>query len=131
MRKKIAFVVADNFSYKIVALFISLILWLTILGRRDLVMAKNFEVELLLSPQYTLVEQSADSVKIKLSGPRASLKRFIENESTQTITIDLSDRTEGIYDVEVPVAKMDLPFGVKLISTKPSVIRVEIAKGKK
>ena len=35
----------ENGSYKLVALFISLILWLTILGRREFVVNKEIEVE--------------------------------------------------------------------------------------
>ena len=37
----------ENFSYKLVALFISLILWMTILGRRDFQVTKSIELDLM------------------------------------------------------------------------------------
>jgi hypothetical protein len=41
LKKRWTSYVTENFSYKMVALFISLILWLTILGRRDFVLSKK------------------------------------------------------------------------------------------
>ncbi len=119
---------SENFSYKLVALFISLILWLTILGRRDFVLTKTIEVELLVNPQYQLVAQTSDIVRVKVSGPRSALKKFSDSNTSQLITLDLGDRGPGIIDVSIPIAKIDLPFGVKLISVRPNIIRAEIVK---
>ena len=116
----------ENISYKIVSLFIALILWLTILGRRDFSLTKSLEVELLAGPHQAVTMQSADSIKVKVSGPRTALKKFMESGLSQLISIDVSQLGEGDVDIEVPLKHIDVPFGVKVISVKPSVVRAHI-----
>jgi YbbR domain-containing protein len=118
----------EHWSFKLVALFIALILWLTILGRRDFVLSKTIDVDLLLQPGISLVLQSADKVKVKVSGPRTALKRFMDSGLSQMVTIDASSRGEGEYDLEVPVSKIDVPFGVRVLQVRPSSVKVQLKK---
>lgn len=128
MKQNVKRILTENLSYKVVALFIALILWLTILGRRDFVMSKNVELEFLVNPQYQVLSPTANEVVVKVSGPRSALKKFSESRFSELLTIDVGEQNPGIIEVEVPVRKIELPFGVKLISVKPSVIRAEIVK---
>ncbi|MEZ0392014.1 MAG: CdaR family protein [Pseudobdellovibrionaceae bacterium] len=128
MRHKWKHILTDNLSYKVVSLFIALILWLTILGRRDFSLTKSVEVELLPGPQQTVSAQSAENVKVKVTGPRAALKKFMESGMSQMVSIDVSKKGEGDIELEVPIKQIDVPFGVKVISVKPSVIRARILK---
>ena len=118
----------ENLSYKIVSLFIALILWLTILGRRDFSLTKNVDIELIPGAQQVVTMQSADVVKVKVSGPRAALKKFMESGMTQLVSLDVSKKGEGDIDVQVPLKAIDVPFGVKVISIKPSVIRAQVIR---
>jgi YbbR domain-containing protein len=115
--------VTDNFSYKLVSLFIALILWLTILGRRDFSLTKTVDVELIPAAGEVVTNQSADSVKVKVTGPRTALKKFMESGMSQLISIDISKKGEGEVEIEIPLKQIDVPFGVKVISVKPSVVR--------
>ena len=119
---------SENFSYKMVSLFIALILWLTILGRRDFVLSKTIEVEILVASGQVISAQSVDRVRVKVSGPRTALKRFMDSGLSQQVTIDASVRGEGEYELEIPQSKIDVPFGVKVLQVKPSVVRVVIKK---
>lgn len=130
MRFKVKSLFFDNISYKAVSLFIALILWLTILGRRDFTVTRQIEVEFLTSSKTAIVQQSSDSVKVKASGPRTALRRFIDSGASQVITIDLSQKSEGTYDVEIPTGKVDVPFGVKVQSLRPSKIQVQLVERK-
>jgi YbbR domain-containing protein len=122
--------ILENLSYKVVALFISLILWLTILGRRDFVVAKDFEVEVLAGPNLQVSTQVPDMVKVKVSGPRTALRKFVDGHGSQTVNLDLQDRGEGDFDVEIPWEKIEVPFGVKIVSVRPKIVHVEIIKSK-
>lgn len=122
--------ITDNFSYKLVALFISLILWLTILGRRDFVLSKRIDIELRTSPQQVVVAQTSDNIRVKVSGPRAALKKFMDNPQTESILVDISERGEGLLDIDIPVNKIEVPMGVRILGVRPNVIRAEIAKRK-
>jgi len=128
MRHKWRSVVTDNFSYKVVSLFIALILWLTILGRRDFSLTKTVEVELIPATSQIITMQTTDSVKVKVTGPRTALKKFMESGMSQLISIDISKKGDGDIEIEIPIKQIDVPFGVKVISVKPSVVRARVER---
>lgn len=132
MTKKLdSALVTENLGYKAVSFLIAVVLWITILGRRDFVYTKTLDLQLQTGPDKTIVAQTADKVRVRVSGPRASLKKFMENSSAQTLTIDLSDREEGFQDIDIPMQKIEVPIGVKILSVRPNMIRAEVADVKK
>ncbi|WP_413581604.1 hypothetical protein [Bdellovibrio sp. HCB288] len=126
MRRRWSDAVTENFSYKVVALFISLILWLTILGRRDFVLSKNVDIELSTAQGTHVVAQTADHIKVKVSGPRAALKKFMESSLSQNINLDISHRGTGVIYVDIPLNKIDVPLGVKILGVRPNQIQAEV-----
>ena len=126
MRFKVKSLFFENVSYKVVSLFIALILWLTILGRRDFTVTRNVEVEFLVNSNQVIQQQSAEHVKVKATGPRTALRRFIDSGAAQVISIDLTNKSEGTYNIEIPTGKMDVPFGVKIQSLRPDKIQVQV-----
>lgn len=119
-------VFTQNISYKLVSLFIALILWVTILGRRDFSLSKNVEIEFQLSSKQALVSQSVDFVKVKVSGPRTALKKFMDSGLSQLVVLDISNKGYGEIEIPVPTDKIDVPFGVKVIAVKPAMIRAQV-----
>ncbi len=118
----------NNLSYKIVSLFVALILWISILGRRDFVTTREMEINLIVSADMSIVSQSQDKVRVKLSGSQPVLKKY--KDSLKSIVFDLSDREEGLIDIDIPTSRIDVPSGVRVLSVKPNLIRVEISKNK-
>ena len=116
----------NNLSYKVVSLFVALILWVTILGRRDFVLNKNIELDLIIGQGKTLVSQTAEVVKVKVSGPRNALRQFLQNSMNNSLTLDLSGLPVGTSEVDIPSSRIELPIGVKLLGIKPDKIFVEI-----
>lgn len=114
----------DNFSYKLVALIISLILWLSLLNRRDFITIKELDVDILTSENLVVLGQTTDKLKVKVSGPQPLLKKF--KDSSQIIAFDMSDKEVGFYDIDVSSSKIDVPKGLKVLSIKPNTIHVEI-----
>lgn len=129
-KKPWTFYFKENFSYKLVALFISLILWLTILGRRDFVLSKKIDIELQTNPQQVVVAQTADNIRVKVSGPRAALKKFMDNPQTQSILVDISERGTGVLDIDIPLNKIEVPMGVRILGVRPNMIRAEVTDRK-
>lgn len=115
----------DNFAYKTVSLFVALVLWLAILGRRDFVSTK--EVELLFTPAkgHMVMSQSADKIKVKISGSQAIIKK--NRERFQSIMIDASSYPSGIHDVDISNQSFDLPPGIRILSVRPNVVKIEIS----
>lgn len=130
MKRRWSSVLTENFSYKVVALFISLILWLTILGRRDFILTKDIDIDLITAPGTQIVAQTTDHIKVKVSGPRSSLKKFLEASLSQSMTLDISNKGVGVIYVDVPLNKIETPIGVRILGVRPSQIQVEVAKVK-
>ncbi|MGZ3772118.1 MAG: CdaR family protein [Pseudobdellovibrionaceae bacterium] len=130
MKRRWSSAVTENFSYKIVALFISLILWLTILGRRDFILSKDIDIDFVTAPGTQVVAQSTDHIKVKVSGPRASLKKFLESSVSQSMSLDISKKGDGVIYVDVPLNKIETPLGVRILGVRPSQIQVEVVKAK-
>jgi len=118
----------ENMSYKIVALFISLILWVTILGRRDFQVTKTIELDVVAPIGLVVESQSVERVKLKVSGPRTALRRFLETGSGPVLTVDVSSEGLGEHRVVIPTQRLDLPFGVKVISVHPSEVLIKLGK---
>ncbi|MFN7263188.1 MAG: hypothetical protein ACK5RO_12315 [Pseudobdellovibrionaceae bacterium] len=128
MRVKWKDVVTENLSYKLVSLFIALILWLTILGRRDFTLSKSIEVETYAVAGLMVQSQSTDVIKVKVTGPRNAIRKFIDSGLNQVLSVDVTNFGVGEFEVEIPVHKIDVPFGVKVVSVRPQTLRVKIVK---
>ncbi len=118
----------ENLSSKIVSLFIALILWMTILGRRDFVQSKEIDVEIYASLPFQVTKQSSDHIRVRVSGSKNALKKFVEGNHSQTVFVDISSEGEGIHQVEIQPSRIDVPIGVKVLSIKPNVIQAEVAR---
>jgi YbbR domain-containing protein len=118
--------ILENWTYKIVSLFIALILWLTILGKKDFVVTKLMDIDVVTSSSLMVANQTHESVRIKVAGPRAGLRKFLEAGMGQVINLDLTKYTEGNYSLSVPTDKIELPFGVRILQVKPSTVDIEI-----
>ncbi|RYZ64414.1 MAG: hypothetical protein EOP09_15990 [Proteobacteria bacterium] len=115
----------ENGSYKLVALFVTLILWVTILGRRDFQLSKEMDLEFLLPQNLTVASQTIDrKVTVKVSGPRMALKKFSTNPGS--ITVDLVRSQPGPVRALITPRNVEVPFGVKVISISPDVVNLNL-----
>jgi YbbR domain-containing protein len=115
----------DNGSYKLVALFITLILWVSVLGRKETTVSKEIPLRFITSTESIVTNSSAKSVRFELTGSRRSLGRFLSDKH-EPISVDLSGRSTGRLIVTVPEDSVRLPFGVKVLSINPASIVVDI-----
>ena len=69
----------EHLSYKVLSFFIALLLWFVVFNRKDFIVTKDIEVQFVLGPSQTLMTQTADRIRIRLSGPRSLIKAFIES----------------------------------------------------
>ena len=114
----------DNTGYKVVALCVSLVLWITILGRKNIIQTHEVDLQVLLAPKHALVNDIVRKVKVKLSGPRMGLKKYTQSEDT--LTMDLSRLPVGRSIVRLNKDGLNLPLGVKVVDIDPKEIRVRI-----
>lgn len=120
----------ENGSYKLVSLFVTLILWVTILGRRDFMLTKDMDVEFLLPPNAVMQSARGErKISVKVSGPRTALKKFAQ--SPGSITFDLTksevDQKNTKIKAVIQVKNIEVPFGVKVVSIDPDAIEVVLS----
>jgi YbbR domain-containing protein len=118
----------ENLSYKAVSLFVAFVLWVTILGRRDFAISKSMEVEVVSQSNQVVLSQSVDSIRVKLNGPRNAIKRLSDSNFTSLVFVDIRDKGFGEIEVPVQTDKLDLPMGVKVLSVRPTSIKVVVKK---
>ena len=116
----------ENGSYKLVALFVTLILWVTILGRRDFMLSKDIDVDFLLPKNLIIAETIDRRVSVKVSGPRIAIKKFAQNPGT--ITLDLARSHSGSNRIVITSKNIEVPFGVKVVSVTPDIINVSLVR---
>ena len=117
--------VLSNGTFKFVALVASVVLWLTVLGRKDAIVIKNFNIEYIVKENYTISQKGNNFVRVKVKGPRVALQKFKTIEDS--IAINLQKSGPGDYSVRIPKdGGLDLPLGVRILSIEPNEVRVKI-----
>jgi YbbR domain-containing protein len=117
---------SENASYKIVALLITLILWVIILGSKEDSLLKHIPATYILPRGMVLTNQVPTSVDFRFTGPRLPLKRF--SETIEPLTIDLSSQPEGPAPFRIHPDNIDVPPGIRVISVTPATITANLEK---
>jgi len=117
---------SENASYKIVALLITLILWVIILGSKEDSLLKHIPTNYVLPRGMALTNQVPTSVDFRFTGPRLPLKRF--SESIEPLTIDLSSQPEGPAPFRIHPDNIDVPPGIRVISVTPATITANLER---
>jgi len=120
----------ENTIAKIMALVIALFLWATVLGRRDFIQSKEMNLDFLTTEAQSVVAQTADRVRVTVSGPRSALRKFVEDPKSQSLTLDISNFGVGLMDVDITNQQIRTPLGVKVLSVRPNRIQVEVTNRK-
>ena len=122
--QKISEQVLSNGAYKFVALIASIILWLTVLGRKDAMITYEIPVGFEVKSNIALEYDNDTKVKMKISGPRRVLKSY--TDSIKQVTFDLRNRAPGIYSIPITGRELNLPLNLRLVALQPEVIEVKI-----
>lgn len=102
-------------------------LWFVVFNRKEFIVSWDLQVQTVLSPDQVLVSQTTEKIRLRLSGPRSLVKSYRENTTSRNLKIDLSKRGEGVFEIDVSGNMIDVPRGVKVLSVRPNLLRVEIA----
>lgn len=122
--------IIDNWLYKVVALFVAVAIWVTTTqGRKDTILWRNLDIEFILQPNLVVTNMSDRTVRVKVSGPRSSLKKI--SQATQVVTLNLTHEQAGRRHIEIKPSDINLPMGVKLLSIQPDAFDVDIIDIKK
>lgn len=115
---------SDNFSFKVVAFGVALILWVSMLGRKDSTLVKDFELQIMLGPGLEVVTPVPQIVRVEVAGPRVALKKM--NQVNPIFTVDLTAAKPGRQVVQLGREGLNLPIGARVLSLEPREFNVQI-----
>lgn len=119
--------VMENGSYKIVAMVISIILWLTVMGRKDSTLIRTADIEVQLPESLMLISDVEKKIEVTISGSKLALRK-IRSQKVLSMKIDLSSAKPGRRLVPLPVESLDLPKGARVISITPNSLLFELER---
>ena len=115
---------SQDFSYKTVALAVALVLWITMLGRKDITFSRKLPIQFLSESLYEVAGQRQKEVEVEVAGPRMALKKF--GQTDQMYTLDLTGLKSGTHKIRLTREGFAVPVGVKVVSIKPEEINVTL-----
>ena len=114
----------DNLSYKFVALGVALVLWFSLLGRRDATLMKDYQLEVLLAPEMELAIPTPEFVRVEVMGPRVALKKL--RQLPGVFTVDLTSASTGRKKVRLSAEGVALPLRARVLNIEPKEFVTEI-----
>ena len=112
----------DNLSYKFVALGVASILWISMMGRKDATLVKDFELQVMLGPNLELETPIPQLVKVEVVGPRVALKKI--NQMSPVFTVDMTNAKLGRQVIQLSRDGLNLPIGARVLSIEPNEFTV-------
>ncbi len=117
---------SKNKLYKIVALVISVLLWVNILGKVGWGLVHEFPLQILLGSNLVITNEVPKHITLRLSGPESSVKKYIK--SGAIISIDANDESLGWKTIFLKKEDINTPVGVKILSITPKKLFLHIEK---
>jgi YbbR domain-containing protein len=115
-----------NLPMKFTALAVAFVFWFLMLGRQDITLSRDLEVQVLLGPQLEIANEIPSTVTVEIVGPRVSLKRF--SAKKEVFTMNLSSLSDGYHKVRLNESGVNLPIGLEILGIRPRSVDVVIRK---
>jgi len=117
----------NNLVYKVVAVAVALVLWLTAQGFRSVEQSLDLPVAVQNLPEgLVVVSQSTSEINLMLEGSRAALRSAEKN--LVRYPISLEDAKPGQRSVPVMFDPRSLPRGAEVRARAPSTVELEIER---
>jgi YbbR domain-containing protein len=114
----------DIWLFRAVALVISIILWITVLGGERVEINKVIYLDY-QTPEHLMISNNAPrEMTIRVAGPQAFIKDFETRKITKTIDLTKAEQRE--YEVSITDQILDLPLGLHIVSIPQQSIMVRL-----
>ena len=127
MQAKITGLITNNWSLKVLALLVGLVLWLSVVGQENTEMSVRIPLELRNIPGGMMVGNDVPTdIDLRLFG----YQRRIRMASTQYLakTLNLDNLTEGEHFFILRPEDFNLPNGVEVIRVSPSTVQINLVR---
>src|SRR5215204_5142010 len=120
----------EDWTMKLIALIITLALWLGVTGLRTpaLTNFRSIPLNLRVANDLEVTNSPVAEVDIKISGDKSKINQI--NKEDLLVSLDLSDIQPGerVVSITPENVSVELPAGVKLEGISPSIIPIKLEK---
>lgn len=129
--QKVKSLFVENLTLKVISILVAAVLWILVLGSRQVEIVKELSLEMVPPQNLVLVSDLPEKIAFKLSGPKAFL-RTINDRRESPIKINLAGYRSGYQTIKIMADQLRLPAGVKIVSITPSTVsfKLELLKRK-
>ena len=117
--------VANNLGTKAISVIVALVLWVVVLGSRNVEVVKEVPVELITPTELVAGNDVPEKLAFRLSGPKAFLRSLLDRQD-EPIRVNLSAGKQGLNTYRFFQDNIRLPIGVKVVSITPPAILVKL-----
>lgn len=114
----------DNMQYKVVAFIVALVLWVVMLGRKDITLTREIPIQALIPPHHQVTSDLPTKVQVEVAGPRIALKKF--SAAQDFYMLDMEGLSAGDHRIKLTKEGLNLPLGTRLLSIRPQEVEANI-----
>ncbi|MGK5087565.1 CdaR family protein [Bdellovibrionota bacterium FG-2] len=129
LRKLLDFLTA-NLVTKLISVAIALLLWVIVLGSRNVEVTKEIPIEINTSSDVVPANEIPEKIAFRLSGPKAFLRAIVDRHE-DPIRVNLSGAKPGLVTYRFFSDNIKIPIGVKVLSVSPAAILIKLEAIKK
>jgi YbbR domain-containing protein len=110
-----------NSGTKIVSVVIAIVLWIVVLGSRNVEVTKEIPLEVITPADVVPSNDIPDRIAFRLSGPKAFLRAILDRRE-EPIRVNLAGAKPGQVTYRFFSDNIRVPIGVKVLSINPTAI---------
>jgi YbbR domain-containing protein len=114
-----------NVGTKIISVIIAIVLWVVVLGSRNVEVTKEVPLEVITPSELVASNDIPDKVAFKLSGPKAFLRAVLDRRE-DPIRVNLTGAKPGLVTYRFFSDNIRVPIGVKIQGINPPAVVIKL-----
>lgn len=118
-------IITGNFGTKLVSVIIALVLWVVVLGSRNVEDTKDVPIEVITPADLVAANDIPEKISFRLTGPMAFLRAILDRRD-EPIRVNLAGAKPGLITYRFYPDNIRLPIGVKVLSINPTAVLIKL-----
>lgn len=114
-----------NIGTKFISLIIAIVLWVVVLGSRNIEVTKEVPLEIITSSDLVVGSEVPEKIAFRLSGPKAFLRAILDRRE-EPIRVNLTNSKAGLMTYRFFNDNIRVPIGVKVLSVTPAALLIRL-----
>lgn len=115
----------SNLGTKIISLIVAIVLWVVVLGSRNVEVTKEIPLEIITPADVVPANEIPEKIAFRLAGPKAFLRAILDRRD-EPIRVNLSGAKPGLVTYRFFSDNIRVPIGVKVLSINPTAILIKL-----